>query len=854
MDVKHPSLCKTEFMQSYLTPKLDLINKENKTTILLGDFNINLVDSQDKDVISFMDILGSYSFFPTINLPTRVTEHSETLIDNIFTNTSKYRVHSGNFLTAISDHLPQFAVFELPHKNKTEERHYQDWRSFDLKSFEEHFKKLNWKEILRLENLDPDISFDCFIKTLNSLIEQYVPIKKLTKKQSNRKPWITRDILKSISQRDKIFKLFVREKDAIEKANHYIDFKLKRNEIVNSIRESKRSYYRNFFQENISKPKNIWKGVNELVSLKPSKSKRANFTLDINKKSKSELLKIVKEFNKYFTNIADDIKSKIPPTRKNFRQYLDRSNPNTFFFTPVDSEEIIKVIKSLDQRKTTGPNSISNKVLQPLIKEISSILADIFNLSLSTGKFISKLKIAKVIPIYKGKGSEQDATNYRPITLLSNIDKVFEKLVHARFTKFINENNIIYSHQFGFRKQHSTLDNLICLTETIRKSLDEGKFSCAVFLDLQKAFDSVDHKILLKKLENYGFRGVAKSWVESYLTGRRQFVSINNVCSEPMSIKHGVPQGSVLGPLFFILYINDLKNCLNYSKAYIFADDTAINISHTSPKALKKRLNIDLKLLHHWLSANLIRLNVTKTETILFRHPTKKINYDLKLKLHGKRLTFNESTKYLGVCIDRNLNWKSQIDILAKKLRRTNGIISKLRHFLPQPTMIQIYHALFQSHLNYSLQVWAQNLPKTNRLQKLQKSALRLITFSAPFTPSLPIFRQLKISNINDLVFLCNIKTVSKTLRNQSPVAVSNVLNLSYVSNTVVTRGNTSKMLNRFEARTSVYGIFSVRYQSIIQWNKLQTFYSHSLLSRLSLDKLKRKTLEFLSVQSYNQV
>ena len=392
------------------------------------------------------------------------------------------------------------------------------------------------------------------------------------------------------------------------------------------------------------------------------------------------------------------------------------------------------------------------------------------------------------------------------------------------------------------------------MTETIRKNLDEGKFSCAVFLDLQKAFDSVDHKILLKKLENYGFRGVAKSWVESYLTGRRQFVSINNVCSEPMSIKHGVPQGSVLGPLFFILYINDLKNCLNYSKAYIFADDTAINISHTSPKALKKRLNIDLKLLHHWLSANLIRLNVTKTETILFRHPTKKINYDLKLKLHGKRLTSNESTKYLGVCIDRNLNWKSQIDILAKKLRRTNGIISKLRHFLPQPTMIQIYHALFQSHLNYSLQVWAQNLPKTNRLQKLQKSALRLITFSAPFTPSLPIFRQLKISNINDLVFLCNIKTVSKTLRNQSLVAVSNVLNLSYVSNTVVTRGNTSKMLNRFEARTSVYGIFSVRYQSIIQWNKLQTFYSHSLLSRLSLDKLKRKTLEFLSVQSYNQV
>ena len=399
-----------------------------------------------------------------------------------------------------------------------------------------------------------------------------------------------------------------------------------------------------------------------------------------------------------------------------------------------------------------------------------------------------------------------------------------EKLVHTRFTKFIDENKIIYNRQFGFRKKSLYTRYLLCLTETILKNLDEGKFSCAVFLDLQKAFDSVDHKILLKKLENYGFRGISKSWVNSYLTGRHQYVSVNNVHSEFMSIKHGVPQGSVLGPLFFILYINDLKNCLKYSKSYIFADDTAMNISHTSLKVLKKRLNIDLKLLYHWLSANQIKLNVAKTETILFRHPTKKINYDLKLKLHGKRLTFNESTKYLGVCIDRNLNWKSQMSMLAKKLRRTNGIISKLRHFLPQSTMIQIYHALFQSHLNYSLQVWAQNLPITNRLQKLQKTALRLITS----------------------------KLFSQTLRNESPVAVSNVLNFNYVSSEIVTRGNTNKMLSRFEVRTSTYGIFSIRYQSIIQWNNLQNYYSHSLLSHFSLDKLKKKALKFLSLQSYN--
>ena len=289
----------------------------------------------------------------------------------------------------------------------------------------------------------------------------------------------------------------------------FLETKTLRNRIVNLIRESKRLHYRHFFQENISKPKNLWKGINELVSLKPFKS-RVNISLNVNNNIESDPLKLAKEFNKYFTNIAENIKQKIPPTRKNFLQYLDRSNPNSFFFTPVDSSEIATIIKKLGPHKSTGPFSIPNKILHLLIDDISQILADIFNLSLSTGKFVSKLKTAKVIPIYKNKGSEQDATNYRPIALLSNIDKVFEKLVHTRFTKFLDDNKIIYDRQFGFRKKHSTLHNLLCLTETIRENLDKGEFSCAVFLDLQKAFDSVDHKILLKKLENYGFRNIQK--------------------------------------------------------------------------------------------------------------------------------------------------------------------------------------------------------------------------------------------------------------------------------------------------------------------------------------------------------
>ena len=215
---------------------------------------------------------------------------------------------------------------------------------------------------------------------------------------------------------------------------------------------------------------------------------------------------------------------------------------------------------------------------------------------------------------------------------------------------------------FRFRKNHSTNDNLFCLTEAIREKLDNGEFSCSVFLDLQKAFDSVDHNILLTKLEHYDFRGITSKWVRSYFFDRKQYVSVENAASKPMPINCDVPQGSVLGPLFFLLYINDLQKCLKYGRSFIFADDTALLVSHTTLKALRKRLNIDLKLLYHWLCSNKFGLNVSKTETILFRHPKKKMNYDLKLKLHGKRLCFSQKTKYLGVHIDQHLSWKTQLD------------------------------------------------------------------------------------------------------------------------------------------------------------------------------------------------
>ena len=242
-------------------------------------------------------------------------------------------------------------------------------------------------------------------------------------------------------------------------------------------------------------------------------------------------------------------------------------------------------------------------------------------------------------------------------------------------------NSVTYDLQFGFRQKYSTSHALIHLTDKIREQLDSGNFACGIFVDLQKAFDTVDHDILIQKLNHYGIRGVANNWFSSYLQNRSQYVSINGFNSKLEHIHCGVPQGSILGPLLFLIYINDLNCAIRYCSVHHFADDTNLLNYNNSVKRMNKQVNQDLKNLTNWLNANKICLNVSKTEVVLFKSSRKLTDVPLKLKLNGKRLYPTNSVKYLGINIDENLTWKQQISDIAIKLNKTNGILSKLRHF-----------------------------------------------------------------------------------------------------------------------------------------------------------------------------
>jgi hypothetical protein len=380
-----------------------------------------------------------------------------------------------------------------------------------------------------------------------------------------------------------------------------------------------------------------------------------NVTLNSNNTLITKPDDVANLFNNYFTSVADSIRAKIPRFG-NFEPYINKLNsPNSFFFKPVTTEEMVKIIRSLNSSKASGPYSIPSKIFDSLPFEIADLLTKIINLSFETGIFPDSLKIVKVIPIFKNKGSNQDQNNYRPISLSSNVDKIFEKLVHARLISFLDKHEILFKRQFGFRKGHSTTHTLINLTEEIRKHLDKGQFSCGVFIDLQKAFDTVDHNILLRKLELYGIRGLGNNWFRSYLTNRKQYVYLSGAKSRTLRILHGVPQGSVLGPLLFILYINDLHNAILHSETTHFADDTSLTYSDQSLKTIERRLNVDLKFLFKWLSSNLISLNVAKTVVVLFRNERKTPDFNIRLKLNGKYLELSETIKYLKSLLELSL-------------------------------------------------------------------------------------------------------------------------------------------------------------------------------------------------------
>ena len=334
----------------------------------------------------------------------------------------------------------------------------------------------------------------------------------------------------------------------------------------------------------------------------------------------------------------------------------------------------------------------------------------------------------------KSSGIFQKAENYRPISLLNVISKLLEKIIYTRVYSFLTKHDLLSRDQFGFRRGHSTTLAVINVIDKLYEKLDKSEFALGIYLDIQKAFDCVDHEILLKKLEYYGIRGKAKDWFISYLNNRQQYVFVNNTRSKTAPIKSGVPQGSVLGPLLFLIYINDIRNSGEYDNLNLFADDTSLYAFSKNIDKLYEKANTAVDQISLWFQANKLNLNLSKCNYTVFGSKTRTVQtQNLNVKINGISIKQIEVIKYLGILIDENLTWDAHIDHVINKLLKFCGIFYKIRNLIPPSIMKKIYFALIHSHLVYGIELYANTFSKyLDPLIKLNNKILRIIQFK-PF-------------------------------------------------------------------------------------------------------------------------
>ena len=408
--------------------------------------------------------------------------------------------------------------------------------------------------------------------------------------------------------------------------------------------------------------------------------------------------------------------------------YISNDVKNSLFLSIPKAHEISKIISKLDEKKSSH-GIISNKVLKVINETISPYLEILFHKCIISGVFPDCFKIAEVIPLFKG-GEKEDKNCYRPISLLPTISKIFERVLATRLISFFTKFNVLSKDQFGFRAKFSTEYAIADIYDKLINNLDKGLSSCAIFLDLAKAFDSVSHEILLRKLHYYGVRGKALELFKSYLSCRSQFVKLNGVKSSLARVEFGVPQGSILGPLLFLIFINDLPNA---SKFYIklFADDTFLCAQNKDFADLERDVNTELDKVFIWLASNKLTLNTDKSKFMIVSN--KKNIPNLSVKVNKLSLKSCDSYKYLGVMIDKKLNWKSHVKYIGTKISKACGALAKLRNCVGIDILKNVYHALVHSYLRYGILVWGHATKSVLKpLEILANKAIRIMTF-APF-------------------------------------------------------------------------------------------------------------------------
>ena len=513
-------------------------------------------------------------------------------------------------------------------------------------------------------------------------------------------PWITKGIKKSSKRKQRLYEKFL--KNRTEK--HELSYKTYKRLFESIKKHSKKLHFSNLilkYKNNIKKPGEV---IKESIVKRNCHDQNFPKKIVVDGKDITGEELIAKSFNKYFAEIGPKLAKNIQKSSINFESFM-KTCDSTQAESALTINELKDAFFSLKINKSPGYDEISFNVVKNCFGPLLKPLMFIFNLSLQKGSFPDELKIAKVTLVFKAD-DVNELGNYRPISVLPCFSKILERIMYNRLFKYLKTNEILYKKQFGFQERHSSEYATIQLIDQINNCFEKNHFTLGIFIDLKKAFDTVDHAVLIKKLKHYGIKGNNLRWFESYLENRKQYITYETTKFTALeNMTCGVPQGSILGPLLFLLYINDLPNVSNILDPIMFADDTNLFYSHHNIKELFTTVNKELQKLGDWFTSNKLSLNIKKTKYTFFHKNSVKDIIPLKLPdLHifNKTIERTSSIKFLGVVLDEHITWNEHIKTIGKKLAKNIGLLYKARVLLDKESLKTIYFSYIHSYLNYA--------------------------------------------------------------------------------------------------------------------------------------------------------